>query len=561
MSVRSLLPLALLLALLVFPSTGHAQSAESIVVREAIAEFQRTGRARVLEVGQTILVPYGQVDPVLKTALLRTTIIELGRNEYVVDRFMGDSLRWDVDFGVVGTEASYRQLVSVKPTDQDLTTSLVLTTNTGRIYQLTLDSEPYPGIERTQNPTDIPYTAHVKFYYPEQGSVDGDGLTTLTRYDPNTGQMIASADYEDLASLPVNTASYEIEADAGFPCVPLSAGDNGTQLRIVFPDHTTDPSCSQRFPLYAVDDMGALELLNYSTFGGNTYVTDRIPAESRILFRTAGGVRQVKIRNTAMKRSRGPVGVTLGLGLGTALPSSSAPFRQSFAPGLDLSFSGLMRTSRAVSIGLEVGYRSFGGNATFLDNAVTDALDNTLAFDLADQLGLAQDERVVLYARNVDADVRTTRLSAVGRLSLAPEARVEPYLGARLGVMRRSASTVSFQTSGQVLGADGRYRDSPELDQLIRGSFAGSGSDASASARAFGRWLQGEGGSDYTLPTWLSEPSDPQTGIDLGASFGLALRATPTVRVYAEGEYAYSPIGDREDRALIPLRFGARVDL
>ncbi len=82
----------LLLAVLLVPAAASAQSAESLVVRDAIAEYQRTGRARVLEVGQTILVPYGQVDPVLKTALLRTTLIELGRNEWVVDRFMGDTL-------------------------------------------------------------------------------------------------------------------------------------------------------------------------------------------------------------------------------------------------------------------------------------------------------------------------------------------------------------------------------------------------------------------------------------------------------------------------------------
>ncbi|MEL6690158.1 MAG: DNA polymerase III subunit alpha, partial [Pseudomonadota bacterium] len=59
-------------------------------------------KAAVRDVGRVLQMPYGQVDPVLKTALLRTTLVELGRNEWVVDRFMGDTLRWDIDFGAVG---------------------------------------------------------------------------------------------------------------------------------------------------------------------------------------------------------------------------------------------------------------------------------------------------------------------------------------------------------------------------------------------------------------------------------------------------------------------------
>ena len=557
MPVRLLLAsLALLLALA--PPPAAAQSAESIVVREAIAEFQRTGRARVLEVGQTILVPYGQVDPVLKTALLRTTLIELGRNEYVVDRFMGDSLRWDVDFGVVGTEQSYRQIVSIKPTDQDLTTSLVLTTSTGRIYQFTLDSEPYPGIERTQNPTDIPYTAHVKFYYPEEGTVDG--LYTPT--GAVGGPVALDPNYVELSHLPVNTANYVIESDPQFPCPPALAGDNGTQLRIEFPDHTTNPACSQRFPLYAVGEGGALEILNYTMFGGNTYVADRIPAEARVLYRTdAGTVRQVKIRNTSVEVPRGPLGVTLGVGLGTALPSSGSAFREAFAPGLDFSVSGAVRTSRALSVGLEAGYRSFAANTATIRTAVNDALGGTLAYDLEDQLDLGPGERVVLYTSAIDATVTTLRLSAVGRLSLAPEARIEPYLGGRLGVLRRSASTVGFQLSGQIQRANGRYENDGALSSAIDRSFAGRGDFDTPDAREFAQRLEAGQGTTGGLPRWLTEPSDTQTGLDLGASFGLALRATPDVQVYAEGEYAYSPIGDREDRALIPLRFGVRADL
>ena len=565
MPLRSSLRPLLLLAALAVPSLVSAQSAETLVVREAIAEYQRTGRARVLEVGQTILVPYGQVDPVLKTALLRTTLIELGRNEWVVDRFMGDTLRWDVDFGAVGTEDSYRQIVSVKPTDQDLTTSLVLTTSAGRIYQFTLDSEPYPQIERTQNPTDIPYTAHVKFYYPEEGSVDG--LVSLTggfgAYGPNGYE--GAQGFVDPNGLPLNTADYVIEADPGFPCPPLSAGDNGTHLRLHFPDHSQDLACAQRFPLYAVDDTGALQLLNYSVEGGNTYVADRVPSEARVLFRTdAGEVRQVTIRNRAMHRESAPAGVVVGLGLGAALPASSDPFRQTYAPGLDLAASVGLRTSRSLTLGVEVGVQSLGSNGAFLNDAIEFGLNESLAPSIAARLretgAIGAGESVVLFSNGARSDIRTLRLSALGRLSLAPGARIEPYVSGRVGVLRRTASPAAYETSGLVVGADGVSRQNASLDGLIAQSFAGGGAQGSAEAQAFAARLRGEYGSDYSLPTWLVGESDAATGLDLGASVGLSVRASRMIRVYAEGEYAYSPLGARPDRALFPLHVGVRAD-
>ena len=548
-----LLAVLLLVALAAPPAL--AQSAESIIVREAIDEYQRTGRARVLEVGQTILVPYGQVDPVLKTALLRTTLIELGRNEWVVDRFMGDTLRWNVDFGTVGTDQSFRQIVSVRPTDQDLTTSLVLTTNTGRIYQLTLDSEPYPNIQRTQNPTDIPYTAHVKFYYPDEGSVDG--LVSLTGA---TGLPDGMGGFVDPNALPLRTASYVIDADDGFPCPPISAGDNGTHLRLQFPDHTESLACAQRFPLYAVDDEGALTLLNYAVEGGNTYVADRVPAEARVLYRTdSGALRQVRIRNTSMDRWRGPLGFELGAGIGAALPSGGGPFQQAYAPGLDLVATGGLRATRALTLGVEAGYRSLGANAAFVGGAVEFALNEALAPSLERQLGLAEGESVVLFSRNARSEVTTTRVSAFGRLSLAPDARIDPYVGARVGIVRRSAAPVAFEASGLIIGGDGVRRPSATLDAALDNSFAGSGGVAgSAEAETFAALLRGEYGSDYELPSWVTGESDAATGLDLGASFGLAVRATDAVRVYVEGEYAYAPTGTRPDRALIPIHVGAR---
>ena len=551
---------ALLAVLLALPvvAPASAQSAESVVVREAIAEYQRTGRARVLEVGQTILVPYGQVDPVLKTALLRTTLIELGRNEWVVDRFMGDTLRWDVDFGVVGTDDSFRQVVSIRPTDQDLTTSLVLTTSAGRIYQLTLDSEPYPQIERTQNPTDIPYTAHVKFYYPDEGSADG--LVTLT-----SAAFPDAPAFVDPNGLALRTADYVIEADDAFPCPPVSAGDNGTHLRLHFPNHTDDLACAERFPLYAVAPDGALELINYSVEGGNTYVADRVPAEARLLYRTqSGAVHQVHVRNKSMNRGRRPAGLEIGAALGAALPAGSDPFQQTYAPGLDLALSGGLQTTRALTLGLEAGYRSLSADAALLDGAVEYALNQAYAASVASDLraagALSDGESVALFSRGAQSTARTLRLSAFGRLALAPGARVEPYVGGRIGVARHSASAATFQASGLVIGADGVQRQSAELDAALARRF-GADTASPAEAAAFQARLRGEYGSAYELPTWVGGGAGSGLALDVGATFGLAVRATSSVRVFAEGAYTYSTLGALPSRSLVPLHLGVRASL
>ena len=545
------LSLAALLLVLAAPPPAGAQSAESLIVQTAIDEYQRTGRARVLEVGQTILVPYNQVDPVLKTALLRTTLIELGPNEYVVDRFMGDSLRWSVDFGVTGDESNFRQIVSVKPTDQDITTSLVLTTNEGRVYQFTLDSEPYDGLERTQNPTDIPYTAHVKFYYPDEG-IDSRSIfdkASLEEYAPFT-----------LDDLPLNTAHYTVRADASFPCPPTRVGDDGTRLQVFFPDHTEDPACAQRFPMYSVDINGDLQLLDYVIEGGNTYLAGRIPAEARILYRSEDGdIHQVKIRNKRVRRSGvGRTGVLLGLGAGSLMPSGQAAFNNTYSPGLSLGAELGFRTSRAFSVGFQFGYDTVPTDLSYVNDGLSVALESLYAGDYEAELGDAiGDENVLLTARASGGDVRTLRGSLVARLSLLPSARLQPYLTSRIGLQKRSVEALSFGVEGRV--SQGRRSEpNAELDALVARDFAEENLLAE-----FGADLQGELALDdeRAVPVFLFADQADELGLDLGGGGGLQFQASKLIGIYAEAEYAYSPIGDRPDRARVPVTFGVRANL
>lgn len=570
--------LAVLLLALAAPAASaqtyvRGASAEDLAIREAITEYQLTGVARVMEVGQTILAPYNQIDPVLKTALLRTTLVELDRNEYVVDRFIGDSLRWSVDFGVTGSEGDFRQIVSIKPRDQDITTSLVLTTNTGRIYQFTLDSEPYP-IGQNQNPVGIPYTSHVRFYYPDDG-MPADPAQSAQMSDDllwTTTGGVPSFNAGDGFGGPLN-GEYDVETDAGFPCAPTYVGDDGIRLIVRFPDTSEDPFCSTRFPLYAVGERGDLQLLNYSLMGGNTYVTERMPAEARILFLTERGERrEVRIRSRAAGR-RGPrraLGVTLDGRVGAAFPTSTSAFRDAYNPGFDAGGSIGVRATRALTVSFEGRFGSLSPDGVFVREAVEAALGETLAPAIAARLrtagAIASGDQVVLFTRAGGGDIRTVRLSLVTRLSLAPGARVEPYVGARVGVLRRTANAVDIAATGLVVAADGSRQTNTALDAQIADSFAGAGvlTDADSADPAYQQYrarLGGGFGSGVSLPSWLVGDSEAEAGPEIGGSLGLLIRATGALGVFVEGEYSYSPIGSRADRSVAPFTLGLRASL
>ncbi len=554
----------------------RGQTAEDLAIREAILEYQQTGTARVIEVGQTILAPYNQIDPVLKTALLRTTLVELDLNEYVVDSFIGDSLRWSVDFGVTGSEGNFRQVVSIKPRDQDITTSLVLTTNTGRIYQMTLDSEPYP-ISQNQNPVGIPYTAHVRFYYPDDGLPPDplaesesllDRLPWTSTGEPPSG--VSGDGYGDLLS---SAADYDVETDAGFPCAPTFVGDDGIRLIVRFPDTSEDRFCSTRFPLYAVSEGGELQLLNYSIMGGNTYVTERLPAEARILFMTERGERrEVRIRNRAAmeRRPRRPIGLALQARGGAAFPVATGAFRDSYGAGLDVGGSIGVKATRALTVSVQGRYGRLPIDDAFVRSAADEALAETLAPAIAARLvaagAIAPGERVALFSQPRSGDIRITRASLALRLSLAPGGRVEPYVTARVGVLRRTSDALELAATGLVVAPDGTRRNSGALDAEIAGSFAGAaaGTDTALADPAYQAYvarLGGAFGQDRVLPTWLIGAPETETGLELGGGLGVLARVAGPVGVFVEGEVTYAPLGSREDRSLAPFTFGLRVDL
>jgi type IV secretory pathway VirB9-like protein len=300
--MRALLS-ALLLSVVAVPPALPAQARaplDSANARAATADYQRTGRARVVQSGTYTMVPFGHVQPTLRCAPLRVCRIELQRGEEVIDWVPGDPERWVVDFA---TGPDSVTVVVTKPVALpdgcDLTTNLVLMT-TRRIYDVTLDSPPCSEQGESTNP-DLPYTRQLKFYYPDDAFVMHRAPATspapqsLPAADTGTGPMMP---LDDLSQLHTD---YQILPDRRFPWTPKVVLDNGRQTCIRLPPQA---GFSDMALLYEVNAAGGYELAQYVVRDG-CILTDLVML--RMVLLIAGGERGDPLRLLIVRRpSRSP---------------------------------------------------------------------------------------------------------------------------------------------------------------------------------------------------------------------------------------------------------------
>lgn len=247
---------------------------EDAAVIAATREFQRSGQARVLQVGTYLVYPFGQTQPRVTCAPLRACNIQLeegerpppGGSEF--EAYTGDSERW-----FVGTTPGPRNttIVVVQPSDCNLTTNLTIPTDR-RLYQVTLDSPPCTARDTAGQNPDLPYNRTVRFYYPE------DLIRSLAAADE--AELRAAADETqrqiEVAAAPFDPASldfgYFMCRDRGYPWRPDQVFSDAEHTFIKLP-----PTAAQaEVPvLFEVGHGGELVLINYAVRGG-FYVVDRV---------------------------------------------------------------------------------------------------------------------------------------------------------------------------------------------------------------------------------------------------------------------------------------------
>lgn len=271
------------------PATGAAQNAASHrQVAAATQEYQKTGVARVIRDGDNVTFPYDHGQPTLVCAPLRACILELQAGETVYEPLVGDPSRWLFRLSAAGPNRNI-PLISIKPTDCDVTTNLTVPTDR-HIYELTLDAPPCPP-GRTNAPDDR-YTRLLRFYYPDDAApwpVPHDSVRTDSSAQPVASPSLALT---SMAPEQLNFA-YWWSADKRVPWTPSHVFDDGRHLYIKFPPSARTASAPV---LFVLEPDGTTSLLNY-TVVGDCYITDRVVPRLALVIGVSGRQQRVVIES------------------------------------------------------------------------------------------------------------------------------------------------------------------------------------------------------------------------------------------------------------------------
>ena len=193
----------------------------------------------------------------LYTAPEQVSDIALQVGEKLLSVSAGDTLRWIVGDTTSGQGPTVQVHILIKPTEADLTTNLVITTDR-RTYHLELES-----FETT-------YMASLSWRYPH------DELISLTRQ--NNAVIEFDAQTID-AGIDLNRLKfrYAISGDSP-PWRPVRAFDDGHKVYIEFPRGIAQGDAP---PLFVVGPEGNNQLVNYR-MSGRYYIVDRLFAAAEL---------------------------------------------------------------------------------------------------------------------------------------------------------------------------------------------------------------------------------------------------------------------------------------
>jgi P-type conjugative transfer protein TrbG len=134
---------------------GILVSSQSPEIKKAFIQFQRTGKAPIIETDAFLEFPYGNEQPIVVCEPLKVCDIELEAGEFVTGIRTGDSKRWKYDYVYSGENDSRQAHIIFRPKYTDISTNVIITTSR-RAYYLGLLSKGGT------------YVRQVKFYYPEE---------------------------------------------------------------------------------------------------------------------------------------------------------------------------------------------------------------------------------------------------------------------------------------------------------------------------------------------------------------------------------------------------------
>lgn len=180
---------------------------------------------------------------------LNVTDVQFQPGEQIISVAAGDTMRWEISKTVSGSDSSRTEHLLIKPLDEDLNTTMVVTTN-WRTYHLLLDS------------THKTFMAGVEWQYANQDMMMQTADGNVSNNNPTDIPV-------DLSKLDF---SYKLKLVRGDKpdWLPLSIFNDGTKTYIEFPQNI------QSAPTLFIKQSGSGDAaVNYRVMG-NYYVVDQV---------------------------------------------------------------------------------------------------------------------------------------------------------------------------------------------------------------------------------------------------------------------------------------------
>jgi type IV secretion system protein TrbG len=253
---------------------------------EAVRRFRETGQAPIVRRPGFVVFPYGERQPILHCKPLRVCDIQLEAGEGVLHVALGDSERWIASKMESGPEEARRPHVILKPTEFDLSTNLVITTDR-RVYHLGLiSSEDETG----------GYFRSVRFYYPQDVVQRWESAAASAREATRQEREREVARLPRVSPEALNFA-YRIRGDR-VPWRPVQVFDDGTRVFIQMPSAMRATEAPALFVLAGGKEQA---LVNYRV-RGQYFVVDKLFSEAVLVLGV--GRKQERVTVSRLPRDR-----------------------------------------------------------------------------------------------------------------------------------------------------------------------------------------------------------------------------------------------------------------
>ena len=236
----------------------------------------KTGYApSMLGTNGQVMYAYGQSQPTITCAPLHICVINLLPGEHITNLSIGDSVRWMVQTA----DAGHTPVVVVKPVAAGLTTNLVVTTDAGRVYYMTL-------VSRQDR-----YVPQIGFYDPQQIVIrmQRQADAQVAQDEQKKQAVVAQLGTVDPSDLDFDyhcAGDDPDEIDRDLLPVRVFSGGGHTYLQMQGGMTFRDAPAVFRF------DGGKTELIN-SRLANNYFVIDGLPEKFKLVVGVGKGARTV----------------------------------------------------------------------------------------------------------------------------------------------------------------------------------------------------------------------------------------------------------------------------